>query len=116
MTVANALANISSTGLPVAWRARPRVEKTRFSNGLDGERHDAQQQPAAFARPVVHAKPSQFETVQMSRDWTAPVLVPSFVAQLMGQMLAGSSADMRSAMSAYRGGETAGALLLDRQA
>jgi hypothetical protein len=94
--------------------ALPRaIEKCSASSQLG-------QEQAAFTAP--RAKPAarlqvelvcQDETPRFDPFWDAPRLVPGFVAQLMGQVMAGGHEIPPSARQAYRAAIAPPALLLE---
>jgi hypothetical protein len=116
MTVAKSFAISSSTATVVAWREHARVEKIHLSNKLDGKHHGAREQDS-FA-------PAHSGRVQLCRSETADVapireehrLVPTFVTQLLAQIMDGQDAAAMSAAAAYRTGLPKIALLCDRNA
>jgi hypothetical protein len=97
-----------------AFAALPRaIEKSSPSSQLG-------QDPPAFDAPRAKSPPRlqvelvcQDETPRFDPFWDAPRLVPTFVAQLMGQVMPGASGISPTAHQAYRGRAPRPSLLLE---
>lgn len=115
MTVAKPFAISSSTATLVAWRDRARVEKIHVSNKLDGKRRDAPGRDDFTSPNFSRAQLCRSETVDVApiRE-EEPRLVPTFVTQLLAQIMDGNDAATMSAAAAYRNGLPKIALLCDR--
>ena len=114
MTVAKPFAITSSTATAVAWRDRVRVEKIHLSNKLDGKRRDTQGQDELASPNTAHAQLCRSETADVAPIREEPRLVPSFVTQLLAQLMDHHEIAANSAAAAYRNGLPKIALLCDR--
>jgi hypothetical protein len=110
MTGANAIVLIAAASAHNTWRANPRVEKIRLSNGLGGnpQRHDTPD--SSHHAP---AKLSHIETAERDANRESNRLVSTFVTQVLGQAFPDMTVDTRSALRAY--GRAPRALLFDGQ-
>ncbi|HEY2033323.1 MAG TPA: hypothetical protein VGH02_06510 [Rhizomicrobium sp.] len=111
MPLVKPFANTSSAAVPVVWKGTARVEKVRLSNTLDGERRDAPQRRDFASAKSARASLSRNETIEALPERR---LVPTFVTQVLAQAMPGQSADLPSALQAYRSGATKIALVYDR--
>jgi hypothetical protein len=100
MTGTNGIANLPATALRATWKAQPRVEKARFSNGLDGEHSGAQDHGHPTRTQLSPLRPSRNDTARDVPEWQTVRLVPTFVTQVLAQALDERSDD-RSALAAY---------------
>ncbi|MGN6516443.1 MAG: hypothetical protein ACTHLR_11465 [Rhizomicrobium sp.] len=98
MSDSKSIAIVSTT---TAWRRAPRVEKTRFSNALDGERHETAERDGELRAKALRTTLSHNETAASSRDWIQEPLVPGFVAQVLAQVMPGDARRAASAFAAY---------------
>lgn len=78
----------------------PRVEKSRFSNKMHGERRDDERFARANDAQLRNANLSRFETIESAPLWHGPRLRAAFVAQILGQALENEVAP-RSAKAGY---------------
>lgn len=99
MQIANAV--IAAAGNSASRRAYPRVEKVCDSNTPNGERDgetaSRNQQPPR----TVHHTLSRSGTEQIAPQWYEKRLSSPFVAQLLGQILAGEVSTRRSTPKVY---------------
>jgi hypothetical protein len=91
-----------------------RCEKTSDSSALGGKRPDlnggGEKSPPRLQIELV----SQDETIGFDPFWDGPRLIPTFVAQLMGQMMADPRGARASVQAAYGSTAPRKAALLDR--
>src|SRR5690242_2219382 len=104
MSDSTAIAVASTAATFVALRRAPRVEKTRFSNGLHGERHETAERDGQLRAKAARVSLSHNETVVPSHDWIEDNLVPGFVAQVIAQVTQEEATVAPSALAAYRSG------------
>lgn len=115
MTLVKSFAITSPASASAAWRISQRVEKICLSNKLDGERHSARQQDDFASAKQARTKLSRSETADVVPQWDQQILIPTFVAQVLGQ-IAESGPDISSALLAYRNGPSEVALVYNRKA
>ncbi|MBI3675632.1 MAG: hypothetical protein HY243_03350 [Proteobacteria bacterium] len=77
----------ASAGFSSLRTLAPRVEKSRFSNALHGERRDEERSTYAGEERLRGAKLSRSETFDAAPLWHGPRLRAAFVAQILGQAL-----------------------------
>jgi hypothetical protein len=111
MTGAIKFTTVSAAGHSTSWRTSPRVEKARFSNGLEDKQHNAEDRRAQTPAPAFRARLSQSETQSSAPQWYEKRLSSTFVAQLLGQLLENETGARRSAPRAY--GNRTGHFTLD---
>lgn len=101
MNCATGIATVGGAAIPNSARTLARVEKPSGGSGLHNE-FTAEERAREFAarRSAQHSL-SHSET-HGTRNWRGPHLSSPFVAQLLGQVLAGDGADSLSAHAAYR--------------
>jgi hypothetical protein len=102
MTGAIKFTNGSAAGHSMSWRTPPRVEKTRFSNGLEDKPRIADGRRAQTSAPAFRARQCQSETQSSAPQWYEKRLSSTFVAQLLGELLKNESNAQRSTPRAYR--------------
>lgn len=96
---------IASLAMPsTARRAFARVEKISLSNKLDGEREDTSESEDFAAAKLARTRLSRNDTADIVSERDEQRLVPTFVAQVLGQLTRQPAADAFSALLAYRQG------------
>ncbi len=111
MTGAIKYTTVSAAGNFTSWRTSPRVEKARFSNGLEDKQHSADERRAQTSPPRFRERLCQSETQSSAPQWYEKRLSSTFVAQLLGQVLESEKSTVRSAPRAY--GNRTGLFTLD---
>jgi hypothetical protein len=102
MTGAIKFTNGSAAGNFISWRTSPRVEKARFSNGLEDKQHGADERRAQTTTPCFRERLCQSETQSSAPQWYEKRLSSPFVAQLLGQLLENETAAPQPAPRFYR--------------
>jgi len=115
MACARDLALITGTPASVARERVARVEKLNPSNALGQKPGSPDAESAESPNSRVRPRASRFETGSGTPLWYGPRLRPAFVAQVLGQVLPGSSVPS-SSTPAYRTDSIPTGLLLDEQA
>ncbi len=97
-------------------RAMPRrVEIANTSGRLDDEGRGEEPGTGGFAKFAAPKKPCQTGTAATASDWYGPRLLPTFVAQVLGQVMMDSRDQaLTAAPAAYRAAQIGTGALLDR--
>jgi hypothetical protein len=105
----------SRTASKSAARSTRRCEKPSGSSALSQERRDVNPDDREFPLPMQIELLYQEETPRFDPFWDGPRLMPTFVAQLMGQILLERRDSNVSVETAYGSAHPRKALVLDRK-
>ena len=105
----------SRAGLKPALASARRCEKPSGSSALSRERQDFNPDDRHATLPVQVELLYQEETPGFDPFWDGPRLMPTFVAQLMGQIMLERRDSSVSVETAYGSAQPRKALLLDRK-
>jgi hypothetical protein len=117
MTCATNSLTASAAAGVTAYARVTRVENGRLNSGLADARTPLRAVERRADAPGERANPSRFETNGFDPLWHGPRLRAPFVAQVLGQMLAGEAKGAPSGFEMYRrGGVVVRGRLLDGEA
>jgi hypothetical protein len=105
----------SRAGLKPAIASARRCEKPSGSSALSRERQDFNPDDRKSALPMQIELVCQEETPRFDPFWDGPRLMPTFVAQVMGQIMLERRDSSVSVETAYGSAQPRKALLLDRK-
>jgi hypothetical protein len=105
----------SRAGLKPAAASARRCEKPSGSSALSRERQDLNHDDRKSALPMQIELLCQEETPRFDPFWDGPRLMPTFVAQLMGQIILERRDTSVSVETAYGSVQPRKALVLDRK-
>jgi hypothetical protein len=117
MTISDSLPIVAASDLARSAMRVPPGKNARNGNGLGGDRLAGGARENVGAAPTVHLAVSYSGTESRTPMWDGPRLTAAFVAQALGQVMAGGAPDPRSALAAYERDHIRGnnSLLLDSE-